>query len=467
MKLPRILISGPHRSSGKTSVTMGLGRALRDRGLTVQGFKKGPDYIDPMWITAATDRECHNLDFFFMGEEGIRDLFAEKSRGADVALVEGNMGLFDGLDLHGKDSSSNLARVLGLPILLVVEANRMTRGIAPLLLGYQKFEPDIRISGIILNKVNGARHESKLRAAIDHYCGLEIVGVIPKNSEFTVTERHLGLIPLKEDPKLISAVQAFGNSIRENVNVDRILEISRQAQPLPDRVDRSSPVSAPRVRLGVAMDNAFTFYYKENLDALKRAGAELIPFDTLKDSHLPDVQGLYIGGGFPEVFMEDLERNANLRAEIRAAVENGLPVYAECGGMMYLARTLKWGEKVGEMVGVLPCEVEMTKRPMGSGYVILEGTGKSSWLDYGHEVRGHEFHFSKLTHLGNVEFAYNMGRGNGIDGTHDGIIYKNVLALYSHLHVSGAPEWAEKFVGFVQSVNFQKNRAPSPTLDPA
>jgi len=451
---PRILISAPHRSSGKSTLSIGLSAAFASMGLTVQPFKKGPDYIDPMWLTVAAGRECRNLDFFMMGEEDIRKTFATTGGDADLSLIEGNMGFFDGLDLEGSDSTAALSRLLQIPSILVVNARRMTRGIAPLILGHQQFEPETPVVGVILNRVRGARHEKKLREALSRYSDIEVVGAIPDEKGLFIEERHLGLTPIKEDAQLPAVVERIAGAVKAHVDLDRVLAIARSAPGI--KRERSADISIPEpdVRIGVAMDPAFTFYYRENLFDLRRAGAELVPFNTLKDTALPQVNALYIGGGFPEVFMEELEKNTALREAIRETVEAGLPVYAECGGLMYLTRSISYQGQKRSMVGALPCDVEMHKRPMGHGYVILETTGKTPWLSPRDAVHAHEFHHSKVVNLGDVDFAYRMVRGQGVDGEHDGILYKNVLAAYTHLHATGDPRWASEFVAYVRETGF-------------
>ncbi len=452
--MPRILISAPHRSSGKSTISIGLCAALREAGLTVQPFKKGPDFIDPMWLTSASGRECRNLDFFMMGQKAIIDTFSAVSRGADLNVIEGNMGFYDGLDLKGTDSTAALSRLLEAPAILVVNARRMTRGVAPLVLGHQQFEPGINIAGVILNRVRGARHEKKLCDALSHYCRVEVVGVIPDQKELFIEERHLGLTPVKEDTGLLPVIDRIAHAVKKYVDLEKIRSIARSAPPIQSSASEEMTLPTPTLRLGMASDPCFTFYYPENLHALRLAGAELVPFNTLKDSHLPDVKGLYLGGGFPEVFMEALEKNASLRAEIRSAIEKGMPVYAECGGLMYLTRSISYKGRTRSMVGSLPCDVEMHKRPMGHGYVLLQPNGNSPWMTKRTEIRAHEFHHSQVVNPENLKFAYKMTRGNGIDGEHDGILYKNVLASYTHLHNAGAPGWAERFISFVRDIDF-------------
>jgi cobyrinic acid a,c-diamide synthase len=450
VKCPRIIISATHRSSGKTTIGIGLCAALSRRGLKIQPFKKGPDYIDPMWLTASAERECHNLDFFLMGEEKLITAFQLASQQVDLSIIEGNMGFYDGLDIQGKDSTSHLAKVLKTPTILVVDASRMTRGIAPLILGYQHFEPDNLISGIILNKVASLRHESKLKSAIKHYCGIKILGALPKLKKIEIKERHLGLIPIKEELKAMLIIELITDAIEKYIDLDSVINLAKSAPSLPKLMKRKYQIPSPTIRLGVPKDQVFTFYYQENLDALRMVGAEIITFNTITDTHLPEVDGLYFGGGFPERFMEDLSANKTLREEIRLSIEKGMPVYAECGGLMYLSRSISYNGITKDMVGAIPCDINVFEKPQGHGYVVLQPINKSSWFCFDKEIKGHEFHYSQIVNAENLEFAYKVVRGKGIDGKHDGIIYKNLLASYTHLHSLGVPQWAEQFVAFVK-----------------
>lgn len=450
LPLPRIVVSAPHRSSGKTTLSIGLCAALANSGMVVQPFKKGPDFIDPMWLTAAAGRDCYNLDLFMMGEQKVLGSFARHASAADLSLIEGNMGLYDSTDLEGKGSTSDMARSLKAPIILIVSTRNLTRSIAPLLLGFERFEPDISIAGVILNKVSGERHESKLQAAIQRYTDLKVLGAIRRRPDIGIIERHLGLKPAKEDLAAASVIDSIAAIVAESVDLKRIKEIAFSATPLEMTPSANPSFPAPSIRIGVAQDRAFTFYYPENLEALRLAGAELVPFSPLADESLPAVDALYIGGGFPEVFMEELESNSRLRGEIRQAVESGMPVYAECGGLMYLARTMSWQGERREMTGALPCDIVMHQKPRGHGYMELRATSAGGWFQEGLKVRGHEFHYSEVVNLGDVEFAYDVLRGSGVDKRHDGIVYKKVLASYTHLHALGSPGWAEGFVEFVK-----------------
>ena len=440
------LISSPQGHSGKTTVTLGLCNALRRRGLSIQPFKKGPDYIDPSWLTVAAGRSCRNLDPFLMPKDRLIQSFHEASERADLAIVEGAMGLYDGLDSHG--TTAEIARLLGIPILLVVNTSRMTGSIAAMVTGYQHFQKDIRIAGIILNYVSGKRHEKKLREAVEKYCGIPVVGSLPRDPDLHITERHLGLIPSVESVEAASLIDRIGSRLEPHFDLDEILKIARTFYPPRlsgerSRVRKATPT--PEVKIGVLRDRAFNFYYPENLEALINEGAELCFIDSFKDS-LPELDGLYIGGGFPEFFLAELEGNQGLRRDIRHAVERGLPVYAECAGLMYLCRSISWQESSYEMAGIIPSGVQLSERPEGHGYVVAEVTAENPFLPIGMTVRGHEFHHSSLLESEALHLAYRIKKGKGIEGKRDGIVYKNLFASYVHLHALGTPEWARNFV---------------------
>ncbi|HMS27302.1 MAG TPA: hydrogenobyrinic acid a,c-diamide synthase (glutamine-hydrolyzing) [Burkholderiaceae bacterium] len=463
--MSRLLISAAHKSSGKTTVTVGICAALTQRGLTVQPFKKGPDYIDPMWLTQACGRACFNLDPYLMSQVQIQSSFANYSRLANISIVEGNKGLYDGLALDGSNSNAALAKQLDLPVVLVLDARGMTRGIAPLILGYQAFDPAIRIAGVILNQIGGSRHESKLRAVIEHYTNVEVLGAIGYDAQLAVTERHLGLMPNHELDDAAKRVSSMGELIAQGVNLDRVLSVSNISKnlTLSETSDSTSsnpssttPPAKKDLRIGIAQDKSFGFYYQDDLLAFEKAGVELVPFDTMQDADLPNVDGIFIGGGFPEIFMPLLEGNVALRQQLHKAIEDGLPVYAECGGLMYLARSIRWKDKSYDMVGAIPADIQMHDKPIGRGYIELESTPDAPWTDAGlaeaqERIKGHEFHYSSLENVAtDMKYAYRVRRGHGADGVHDGLVVKNVLASYAHLHQNASSHWVEQFVAFVR-----------------
>ncbi len=453
--MPHFFISAAHKSSGKTTLSLGLTAAFMSRGMRVQTFKKGPDYIDPLWLTAASGRSCRNLDFFTMSQKEIETEFSSFMSQVDMGIIEGNKGLFDGLDLEGKNSNAALASLLGSPVLLVIDARGMTRGIAPLILGYQAFDKSIQISGVILNKVGGSRHEGKLRAVIEHYTDVPVVGAVHYGPSLKINERHLGLMPSNEADKAQQKIRALGDAISSQVDLDRILSFACPVTSFPEKSSSGTgDALAEEVRIGYPKDRAFGFYYPGDLEKLEGAGAKLVPFDTEKATNLPVVDGLFLGGGFPETAMTRLQNNRTLRVDILEFIEKGGPVYAECGGLMYLARSLTWRGTTCEMVGAIPADVVMHDRPQGRGYVLLKETGESPWPSQPGEgvsdISAHEFHYSALENLPrDTRFAYRVLRGEGIDGLHDGIVYKNLLASYTHLRDVGGNRWTSRFLSHV------------------
>lgn len=451
LTLPRLIIAAPQGRSGKTTVSVGLCAALAARGLAVQPFKKGPDYIDPSWLSAAAGRACRTLDpFFHASAEAVQRAFVIGAHSADISLIEGNHALFDdSADEDGRDSTASLSRLLShTPIVLVINAARMGRSAAALVRGFQTFEPDTNIAGVILNNVGNPRHERKLCDAIERYCDIPVLGAIPRSEALVIPDRHLGLVPRGENDQFVPAIAACQHAAEQHIDLDRVLAIARSARPLsvPEFPSNIQPPTS-NLQVGVIRDRAFSFYYPENFEALENAGAQLIFIDALNDAQLPKIHALYIGGGFPEMFMAELSANHTLRQDLREAIERGLPVYAECGGLMYLSRRIVWGERSAEMVGALPYDVEMMDRPQGHGYVIAEVTDDNPFLPKGTVLRGHEFHHSRLINIDqSLRTAYALTRGNGLGQRCDGLIYRNVLAGYMHLHAAGAPGWAEALV---------------------
>ena len=451
--MSRLLISAAHKSSGKTTVTLGLCAALAERGLLVQPFKKGPDYIDPMWLGKAAGRPCHNLDFYCMSHAEILTTIGHYSGNTDISLIEGNKGLYDGLDLDGSNSNAALAKLTGSPVILVLDARGMTRGIAPLILGNQAFDPEIQIAGVILNQLGGSRHEAKLRAVIEHYTDVPVLGGVHRDPGLEIVERHLGLIPSNEASASLDKIRHIRDLIKQQVDLDRLLAVAGQAQLAFEPISTPGKTVGQTVRIGIARDAAFGFYYPDDLDALEQAGAELVMFNTLNDKVLPDIDGLFIGGGFPEKRMQELAANTELRTQIRTAIENGLPAYAECGGLMYLARSLSWKGERCDMAGVIPGDIVMHERPQGRGYVRLRETRNAPWPSSQpqNEFAAHEFHYSSLENTPDtLDYAYEVIRGTGIDGRNDGIVINNLLACYSHMRDTGQHHWARRFVDFVR-----------------
>ncbi|HDK37640.1 MAG TPA: hydrogenobyrinic acid a,c-diamide synthase (glutamine-hydrolyzing) [Thiolapillus brandeum] len=459
--MAHLMISAAHKSSGKTTISIGLCAALRARGYDVQPFKKGPDYIDPLWLGQAAGRSCYNLDFFTMGREEIPRLFRQRMVGADIGIIEGNKGLYDGLDLNGSNSNAALAALLQAPVVLVLDTRGMTRGIAPLILGYQAFDENIRIAGVVLNSVGGSRHETKLRNVIEHYTEVKVIGAVPRNDVVQIDERHLGLMPSNETKAAQQRIDAIADHVGSNVDLQALMDIASLAPDVsPEKAPEGGQASPDEVSIVYARDAAFGFYYPDDLQALENAGARLIPIDTLNDVAMPIADGLFIGGGFPETAMDALQANSSLRRSIRDFIEQGGPAYAECGGLMYLCRSLQWNEKSSQMVGVIPADVKMHQKPQGRGYVRLCETSHHPWpaeKSFSPQVNAHEFHYSGLESLdATLKFAYKVERGFGVDGVHDGLVYKNLLANYSHMRNVGSNHWAERFVAHVRACKHSK-----------
>jgi cobyrinic acid a,c-diamide synthase len=465
--MAHLLIAATQKSSGKTTFTTGLAAALGRRGMIVQPFKKGPDYIDPMWLGRAAGRPCYNLDFHCMEESEIIADFCRRHQEADISIIETNKGLFDGVDLQGRDSNAALASLLGGPVVLILDTLGVTRGIAPLVLGYLNFDAGVRIAGVVLNKVGGPRHEGKLRAALEYYTDVPILGAIARDPALEIPERHLGLVPGNESEAADVMVSRLADVVAGGVDLDRLIATAESAEG-----PRAAPALIPEaaragfsVRIGIARDTAFGFYYPDDLEALARAGARLVPFDALRDKSLPPVDGLFIGGGFPETQMAALEANRGMRESIRAAVAAGMPSYAECGGMMYLSQSLTWNGETREMCGALPGHTVMHDRPQGRGYVVLEETGAGPWPMQPSKTcvparfPAHEFHYASLDDLPDgLVFAYRVVRGHGIDGARDGIVQGNLLASFSHLRDVEGNRWAARFMDFVRSCSWQSTR---------
>jgi cobyrinic acid a,c-diamide synthase len=461
--MSHFLISAAHKSSGKTTITLGLCAAFKARGVIIQAFKKGPDYIDPLWLTQAAKRACHNLDFYTMNHKEIINTVALHSQGADLSIIEGNKGLYDGMDVDGSNSNAALATLLAAPIVLVLDTQGMTRGIAPLVLGYQLFDKNINIAGVILNQVGGNRHETKLRESMAYHTDVPVIGAVRRDSRLVIEERHLGLMPSNELYQAEEKINSIAEIIAEQIELDTLIAISQQTTflnlPQLNRIVKPKP----KVKIGVVRDVAFGFYYAGDLEALEVAGAELIFINALQDKKLPQIDGLFIGGGFPEAQMDRLSQNTLLKKDIHNVIELGMPVYAECGGLMYLSQKLTWRDKTCEMVGALPFDSVMEIRPQGRGYVLMRETGLGLWplLDFSKqpaEFHAHEFHYSKAINLpSNLTYAYQVLRGHGVDGKYDGIVYKNTLASYVHLRDVEKNQWTQRFVEFVYTQKLKNN----------
>jgi cobyrinic acid a,c-diamide synthase len=454
----RLYIAATHKSSGKTTVSLGLCAALSARGIPVQPFKKGPDYIDPIWLGQAAGRDCYTLDFYSMAAESIQDVFLRHDPGSDgIRLIEGNKGLFDGMTTTGGDDNAALAKALDTPVVLVIDCNGMTRGIAPLLQGYVGFDRELRWGGVILNRVGGSRHGAKLRAAVETYTDLKVLGEVSRDPKLQIEERHLGLIPANEASVAEKQIAYIRDRIAAEVDLDAFMAAAWQAPTMPNspaQTPSRHSENDPPVRLAIARDAAFGFYYPADLEAFTQRGVELCYFSPLSDAALPECDALFLGGGFPETHMLALEANRSMRTSIQQALEQGLPAYAECGGLMYLSRSIRWGNQQADMVGFVPGDTVMQPRPQGRGYIRLQRSAQHPWPAQSttpETIPGHEFHYSHLENLpSGLTYAWNVERGQGLDGAHDGLVLNKLVAGYAHLRQDVRNPWIDEFLAFVR-----------------
>ncbi len=428
--IPRIVVAGTHSGCGKTTLASGLMAALAARGLAVQPFKVGPDFIDPTHHSAICGRTSRNLDPFMMGEAVVRETFVRASAGADIAVVEGAMGLYDGLEGSDTASTAHVAKILDAPVLLVVDAGGASRSVHAMVRGYAGFDPDVRVAGVIFNRVGSARHLAMIEATQS----LPVYGGVPRRKDLAVGSRHLGLAMAAET----GVLGGFGAVVEETCDLSGIMDLARSAPPLPAPSETRDRPEA-RVRVGVANDAAFCFYYADNLDRLARAGANLIFFSPMTD-RLPEVDALYLGGGYPELHAAALAAS-RCRDDVRQAADDGMPVYAECGGLIYLTERLATSDGDYPMAGVLPAAAVMTDRIQGLGYVEARVVGGAPVLAPGSTFRGHEFHYSRLDCAPDARFALELLRGKGIDGGRDGLTAQNAVGQYTHAY------FPEEFAG--------------------
>jgi len=450
-----LVIAGLCGGSGKSVIAVGLTAALSARGTTVAPFKKGPDYIDAGWLQLAAGRPCHNLDPYLMDARTIRNSLAQHANGYDLALVEGNRGLFDGVNAAGAYSTAELAAILNLPVILVVDCTKTTRTVAALLLGCQQMGQGITISGVILNRIGSSRHQSIVSQAVEQYTDIKVLGAIPRLRHDIFPQRHIGITPCPEFDGAEAAVKSLAQMIATNTDLAAILAQGAPIAPPPatDIYSQWQNPTTTAVRIGVIKDAAFQFYYPENLQALELCGASLVEINALTARELPKVDGLYIGGGFPENSVQALSANTSFRQSLKQRIEHGLPVYAECGGLLYLGRAMEVAGISYPLADIFPVTFRMEKRPQAHGYTILTANGKNPVYPAGTEIKGHEFRYSKVVDWQECEqhgLAFGMQRGTGFAANGDGLVYKNVLALYTHIHALATPEWATLFVELVR-----------------
>lgn len=485
MNRPKIVMAASRGGSGKTLLTIGIIAAWSDEGFRISPFKKGPDYIDAGWLAMAAGRLCYNLDTFLIDSEQVLSSFLNHSQDSDIAVVEGNRGLYDGLDFKGSTSTAKLAKLIEAPVVLIINSTKTTRTMAAVVSGCIQFDADVRIEGVILNRVAGPRHEAILRKSIEHYCGIPVVGAVPKLSQQNFPERHMGLIPTPEHAWAKTSIQEASKLAKKYLDLDALKQIAGLKLTVPVSKGKKARIAIDKksvnvitlakktfsaklkstLKIGIIHDSAFQFYYPENIDALVAAGADICFISPLTGKTIPEIDALYIGGGFPETHAEALADNVAFKQDLKAQVEAGLPIYAECGGLMYLGDALVLDDTVYPMAGVLPVAFGLSKRPQGHGYTIIKVKSENPFFKVGLEIRGHEFHYSKVLRWGgnDKDLVFCMKRGTGFLNNRDGICYKNVLATYTHIHALGTPSWAIAMIR--NAVSHQTRKAGRTTGD--
>ncbi len=471
---PGVILSALRGGSGKTIFSVGIIAALRQLGRAIAPFKKGPDYIDAGWLAMAAGRPCYNLDTFLIDKDIILRSFHCYTQSADIAIVEGNRGLYDSMDREGSTSTAELAKLLKLPVILCIDGTKTTRTMAAVVSGCMQFDPEARIRGVVLNRVAGKRHENNLKSCIEYYCHIPVLGAVPKLKKQIFPERHMGLVPTPEHEWAQESIQSIANVISNYLDLDAILKIAHgesgdfsgenpaekdttiETGSSRDQIgDPDSTICVQRFaignvipKIGVIRDSAFQFYYPENIEALEAAGAELVFTSPLAEKIPPVMDALYIGGGFPETHAKVLSENVSYRKHLKKLAQNGFPIYAECGGLMYLGDSLVMAEKTYPMAGIFPLVFELHKRPQGHGYTINTVVGSNPFFDVGTEIKGHEFHYSRATqYQGDLDcLVFEVKRGAGLMDGKDGICFKNAFATYTHIHALGTPSWAKAMV---------------------
>ena len=438
---PRLIIAATQSGSGKTTITAGLLAALKNRGLNIQAYKIGADYIDTGWHELASGKTSHNLDSWLVGADKLKEIFVETSSGADISIIEGVMGLYDG-GRGGISSTAEISKFIDAPVVLVIDAKSMGTSAAAIALGFREFDKSVKLAGVILNRLGSDSHKKIIVDALNEL-GIKCFGAIKRNDEFFLPERHLGLVPTAENNS-VDVIKKICAAVEEQVDVDALIELAKNSAPLQTSTNHQ-PLTTNHLKIAVARDKAFNFYYGASLNELERLGAEIIYFSPLNDEHLPKVDGLIIGGGFPEMFAASLEQNKKLRAEIFNAAEAGLPIFAECGGVMYLmSRLIDFNGKSFEMCNVLDGAATMTNKLQMVGYVEAEILRDCAIGKAGDKIRAHEFHFS--TAETSDEKIFKCQRMRTGAEYFAGVAKKNLVASYLHIHFAGNPSAAKNFI---------------------
>jgi len=448
---PRLIIGALRGGTGKTIVSLAIISGWRNKGLVIAPFKKGPDFIDAAWLAGAAGQACYNLDTFLMDKNTVLKSFLSRTEGKAGAVIEGNRGIYDGVDEKGTHSTATLAKLLKAPVILVVDATKATRTLAALILGCQKMDPRLEIKGIILNKIGGNRHRKIICSSIEKTCRIPILGEVPKLKEVPFLERQLGLVPPAENSQKEKSLEFCKEIGLKYLDLDGLWRVATLTSGLSASLtekEEEKKIVDSSVRIGVINDAAFHFYYPENIEELEKRGGKIIGINALEDRELPSIDGLYIGGGFPEVKIEELAANRSFRASLLKAIENGLPVYAECGGAMYLGESIYTRNKFFPMTGIFPVIFGVDEKPWGHGYTILKSDAPNPFFKIGSVIRGHEFHYSRVLKWEKnlTPSVFKVERGFGLDGKRDGLCYKNVLSSYTHIHALGEKRWATALI---------------------
>lgn len=450
----RILIAGTHSGVGKTTITLGLMSALKDKGYKVQGYKVGPDYIDPSHHTAITGQPSRNLDTWLMSRDVCLELFERACVGSNMAVIEGVMGLYDGcLDGTELGSTAHLAKLLDIPAILVMDARGMSRSAAAVVSGYKNFDKEVTIRGIILNRIKSERHYASVKKSIEDNCKIPVLGYLPFDDDITLPERHLGLVPSVEQELSKSEYQKIGNLLSTTVDIDRLIRIASLSNNLPafQKTLFCNVNEQFHFRIAVAIDEAFNFYYQDNLDFLESYGAELTYFSPLYDKYVPsDIDGLYIGGGFPELYAAVLASNTTMKESIRKAHKNGVVIYGECGGMMYLLEHMvDFKHKSHEMCGILKGITKMENKRQGLGYITVRAVHDNLLCKRGDVFKAHEFHWSSLHVPDNTTFAYSISKCDDNKSRPDGLFTDRVLGSYAHVHFATNPNLVKHLLSMI------------------
>lgn len=458
-KIPGIVVAGLRGGSGKTIISLGITAAWKSSGIRVSAFKKGPDYIDAGWLSRAAGCPCYNLDTYLCHPSVVQASYRIHAQGSDIAMVEGNRGLYDGIDIDGSTSTSELAKLLNLPVLLVLDCTKSTRTMAALLMGCMQFDPQIHICGVVLNRVAGKRHEGKVRANIERFCNIPVFGAVPKLAAEDFPERYMGLVTSEEHAFSGKAIEAAARVARENIDLDELYKAVTSFDSSLDISSMTPDISSPAlqttnsketdpVTIGIIRDSAFQFYYPDNLAALENLGAKIVYISPLEEAQIPAVHAIYMGGGFPETHARKLAENQPFRDALKVLSQRGLPIYAECGGLIFLGQSIELTGIEYPMAGIFPIRFGLSSKPQGHGYTRVTVAHDNPFYKRGEVLRGHEFRYSKILSIDyqDHEMAFRMERGKGIIEKKDGFFKNNTFGTYTHIHALGSVSWAPSLI---------------------